>query len=407
MADNGGQHAISTDNFESEISRLTHAAYLDPLNQAFANETTAQPPLENLTIEQFRATVEQIQQHEPLPAGGPNGKLPVVFLFHGGAWTARSVNTHDSLCQDITRQTGFAVVFPEYTLAPEARYPTQQEQCYAVVKWIREHGNMQGLSQDLFAIAGDTAGGQLTIAVSIIASTRKPTIPITYQVFTKPVTDTVTTDRDTPSSYQFFNGPFVTIPDADDRTSELATPRNIFPRNAAKQPPTLILCAATDILKDDDILFGEVLQKAGVDVCILTGHGQLHDSVLFEATRYGATPRAMVRLVAAQLKDALASTKEENVETREKRWWEGAEKFRLAPFDCSIRMRTHPPSFTNIETPPPQPNNRQRLLKAACGNQHVLACDAIILKGLWLHMLLKLSPQCPADSPRCCAASKP
>lgn len=158
--------------------------------------------------------------------------------------------------------------------------------------------------------------GQLTIAVTILASTRKPLIPIAYQVLISPVTDTVTTDRDTSSEYRFFNGPFLTvpflrksidayIPDPDDRKSELATPRNISAKNAANQPPTLILNAAADPLRDDGVLFGEILQNAGVDVTILTGHGQLHDSIVFEAVRNGATPRAMVRLIAVQLREAL------------------------------------------------------------------------------------------------------
>jgi acetyl esterase len=69
------------------------------------------------------------------------------------------VNTHDSICRDLALQTGHAVVFPDYTRAPEARYPTQQEQCYAVVKWIREHGNSKQLSQEAFSIVGDSAGG--------------------------------------------------------------------------------------------------------------------------------------------------------------------------------------------------------------------------------------------------------
>lgn len=135
------------------------------------------------------------------------------------------------------------------------------------------------------------------------------------------MTDTVTTDRDTPSEYRFFNGPFLTvpflrkcidayIPNPDDRTSELATARNISAKNAAKQPPTLILNSSADLLRDEGVFYGEILQKAGVDVAIMTSHGQLHDSVLFEAVRAGATPRAALRLIAAQLKMALKETGE-------------------------------------------------------------------------------------------------
>jgi hypothetical protein len=70
------------------------------------------------------------------------------------------VNTYDSICRDLALRTGFAVVFPEYTLAPEARYPTQQEQCYATLKWISENGDSQGLSRSKFSIVGDSAGGK-------------------------------------------------------------------------------------------------------------------------------------------------------------------------------------------------------------------------------------------------------
>ena len=131
----------------------------------------------------------------------------------------------------------------------------------------------------------------------------------------------MTTDRDTPSEFQYFNGPFLTvpflrkaideyIPDPDDRVSELATPRNISKTHAAKQPPTLICNAAVDVLRDDGILFGEILQNAGVDVSIVTFHGQLHDSVVFEATRQGATPRSEVGLITAQLKSVLSRPRE-------------------------------------------------------------------------------------------------
>jgi acetyl esterase/lipase len=68
------------------------------------------------------------------------------------------VKGYDSICRDLALQTGYAVVFVEYTLAPEARYPTQQEQCYAVLRWVRENGAKKGLSQDKIAVVGDSAG---------------------------------------------------------------------------------------------------------------------------------------------------------------------------------------------------------------------------------------------------------
>ena len=223
-------------------------------------------------------------------------------------------------------------------LAPEARYPTQQEQCYAAIKAVREHGHDHGLSQSAFAIIGDSAGGQswtlnlspnfahrspgqLAAAVSILCSTRKPNIPITYQVMLSPVTNTITSDRDTPSESRFFNGPLLTvpflrqdidqyIPDPKDRTSELATPQNISVEHAKLQPPTLIINSAVDPLRDDGILYGQILQKAGVDCTILTAHGQLHDSLVFEATRKGPTPMTLMTLILTEIKERLGAVEE-------------------------------------------------------------------------------------------------
>jgi acetyl esterase len=139
-------------------------------------------------------------------------------------------------------------------------------------------------------------------------------------VLINPVTDAVTDDRDTQSEFDFFNGPFNTvpfmrkviaeyIPDPDDRHSELATPQNISAQNAQKQPPTLILNAAADVLRDGGNALGEVLQRAGVQCTVLTALGQLHDSVVLEATRGGATAKALTRLIAVQIMDAVGEIK--------------------------------------------------------------------------------------------------
>jgi acetyl esterase len=330
--------------------------YLDPLNQAVADEFATQPPLQDLSIEQFRKLFEQLQEHTPNPAvtrtsftvpfedgvktfvfkaKGMTGTLPVIFFFHGGGWiagryrdhllsllqrnlTVFSVNSYDSICRDLALQTGYAVVFVEYTLAPEAQFPTQQEQCYAVLKWVSEHGHTKGLSTINFAIIGDSAGGQLTPAVSILASTRKPTIPIKFQVLLSPVTDllTLTIERETTSEFELFNGPLITVPflqkcianyapNAKDQKSELASPRLISPEHAKKQPPTLIINSAVDPLRDDGLLFGQILHQAGIDCSIVTMHGQLHDSSVLEATRNGPTPKTTIELITAKIKLAL------------------------------------------------------------------------------------------------------
>lgn len=173
--------------------------------------------------------------------------------------------------------------------------------------------------------------GQLSVATTILASTRSPKIPIRYQVLLHPLVDTRLSDRETRSEFEFFDGPLLTvpfikksialyIPSADDRESELATPLNISPEHAKLQPPTLIVNSAVDPLRSEGNAYGEILQQNGVDCAVITTHGQIHDSEVIEATRTGPTPRAIVRMVAGLVEEALevkgAGTKKRKVEVK-------------------------------------------------------------------------------------------
>ncbi|KAH7395249.1 alpha/beta hydrolase fold-domain-containing protein [Phaeosphaeria sp. MPI-PUGE-AT-0046c] len=327
------------------------APYLDPLSAALAKQFAAQPPIENLSVEEFRAVFDTLQNVEtPITGvtrtsftvpfeGGVKvfvfkaddlvdaEKLGVVLYLHGGGFIAGNVKSFDSICRDLALQTRQAVVFVEYTLAPEAKWPTQQEQCYAVLKWVKQNGAKKGLDGHRVAVVGDSAGGQLSVATTILASTRSPKIPIRYQVLLHPLVDTRLSDRETPSEVQFFDGPLLTvpfikksialyIPSADDRDSELATPLTISAAHAKLQPPTLIVNSAVDPLKSEGNAYGEILQLNGVDCAVITTHGQVHDSEVIEATRRGPTPRAIVRMVAGLVVEAL---EEKAVEARKRK----------------------------------------------------------------------------------------
>jgi acetyl esterase len=157
--------------------------------------------------------------------------------------------------------------------------------------------------------------GQLTIATTILASTRTPRIPISYQVLLHPAISNFDADRQTRSEFQFFEGPILTVPflkksyaiyvpEAEDRDDELAAPVNITATHAKSQPPTLIINSSVDPLRDDGKTFGETLQTNGIDCAVLTTHGQVHDSEILEPTRGGPTPRAVVRMLAGSIVDA-------------------------------------------------------------------------------------------------------
>src|SRR5215218_8320854 len=107
---------------------------------------------------------------------GPSGQVPVRILrpqgarrplavigyLHGAGWVFGSHHTHDRLIRELAVGAQAAVVFPNYSRSPEARYPTAIPECYAVAKWVAEHGLERGLDPSRLAIAGDSVGGTMS-----------------------------------------------------------------------------------------------------------------------------------------------------------------------------------------------------------------------------------------------------
>ena len=91
---------------------------------------------------------------------GVKENLPFVFYVHGGGWIFGSAIDFESFLFDLVERTGLAIVFPEYTLAPEKKHPTQIEQCIEVLQDVLEHGSSVGLDVDKVVVAGDSVGGR-------------------------------------------------------------------------------------------------------------------------------------------------------------------------------------------------------------------------------------------------------
>ncbi|KAK7948533.1 uncharacterized protein PG986_009419 [Apiospora aurea] len=311
--------------------------YLDPLNQTFADLTATMPGLETLPVEELRETLRKLNEHEKLPGvdrnmvktpvangidtwiytpTGAKGPLPYIFYVHGGGFMVGKIDFCDSIVTDVVLRTGYAVVFPEYTLSPEVTWPTQQEQCFKVLEWMVHCGSCHNLVPDKFAVMGDSAGGLLIFNMNIMAQQKGLTIP--YNVLLGPVASMDYRSQPTPSCYEFWNGPFLTTagmvrfvdtytPDGTvDRTSELASPSaHLSDEVAAKFAPTLIVTSSADLLRDEGEALGERLQRAGRDVAVFRAHGQVHVSVAIGMIRNGPTPKMIMTLIAAALKERL------------------------------------------------------------------------------------------------------
>src|SRR5258706_2182232 len=207
---------------------------LDPDTQAFLESIGGQFELldtSETAIAEARRTIaapySEVKKRSPvdiedrdLPVG-PQGTVsirivrpmnsqdtpPVVMFFHGGGWVLGDKGSHDLLLREIANQAQAAVVFVDYSRSPEVRYPVALEECYTATRWIAEHGDALNLDTSRIAVAGDSAGGNLTIAMTLVAKERGgPTL--SFQVIIYPSTNA--TDFDTPSYSQFARGYFFT-----------------------------------------------------------------------------------------------------------------------------------------------------------------------------------------------------
>jgi acetyl esterase len=112
----------------------------------------------------------------------------VVVHLHGAGWVFGNHHTHDRLIRELAVGAQAAVVFPNYSRSPEAKYPTAIQECDAVATWVAEHGQKRGLDPSRIAIAGDSVGGNISAAVTLLAKQRGGP-GFRQQVLFYPVTD--------------------------------------------------------------------------------------------------------------------------------------------------------------------------------------------------------------------------
>ena len=117
------------------------------------------------------------------------GEKPGVLLFiHGGVWIVGNFQNHQRLLRDLVVGSGQIGVFVEYTPLPAAKFPTQLEESYAALKWVSEHGDEIGADGGRIAVAGNSVGGNMTAALSLMAKDRNGP-KISYQALLIPTTD--------------------------------------------------------------------------------------------------------------------------------------------------------------------------------------------------------------------------
>jgi acetyl esterase len=319
---------------------------LEPTTQAFVDSVAAQggKPLYELSYADARKILEDLQAIEvkkppadiedrTFPVGptgevsvriyrptGAKGTLPAVMYFHGGGWVLGSKNTHDRLLRDLVNTTNAAFVFVNYTPSPEAQFPVPIEQAYAATKYVAEHGKELGIDSSRLALAGDSVGGNMTAAVTLLAKERKGPA-LSYQVLFYPVTDASLTQE----TYKTFaNGPWLTTkamewfwdayaPNKQDRTKITASLLNATPEQLQGLPPALIIVDENDVLRDEGEQYARKLIEAGVDVTPIRMLATHHDYALLNPLANTPATRATIQLASEKLSDSLSSRTRESI----------------------------------------------------------------------------------------------
>ncbi len=114
--------------------------------------------------------------------------LPAVAYFHGGGWVQGDLETHHGLCARLAKHAGVLVVAIDYRLAPEHKFPAAVEDCVAAYRWLRSRGRDLGIDTARVAVAGDSAGGNLSAVVSQLAASTGAPVP-SCQVLIYPAVD--------------------------------------------------------------------------------------------------------------------------------------------------------------------------------------------------------------------------
>lgn len=302
----------------------------------FARATAAPPFLFDLGPVKGRAAVDEVQSSPVAKAevdisdirvpGGPSGEvsirilrppgadrpLPVVLYIHGAGWVFGNAHTHDRLIREIAAGTGAAVVFPNYSLSPEAKYPVAIEECHAVAEWIAASGVQRGLDGARLAIAGDSVGGNMVAALTLMAKQRRGP-RFAQQVLFYPVTDA---SFDTGSYRQFAEGYFLRrdamqwfwdqyTTDPAQRAQTTASPLRATKDQLAGLPPALVITGEADVLRDEGEAYANKLREAGVPVTAVRFQGIIHDFVMLNALAQTQAARAAMTLAIDRLRRAL------------------------------------------------------------------------------------------------------
>ena len=277
---------------------------LDPQARAVIDNVNAlgQPPAYTISAQEARANFKlrpklvgpEVAKVENRNIPGPGGDLPVriytpegtgpfpvLAWFHGGGWVVGDLESADATARNLCVSADCVVVSVDYRLAPEIKFPGASDDCYAATVWAANNAGSINGDVARIAVGGDSAGGNLAAAVSLMAADRNgPSIAMQLLVY--PVTDRKFDNvsySDNAKGYMleqetmrwYWNHYLASDADA---ANPYAAPQQAT--SVAGQPPALVITAEFDPLRDEGEVYGKRLQEAGVETTISRYDGMIH-----------------------------------------------------------------------------------------------------------------------------------
>jgi len=305
---------------------------LDPQVHAFLEQlrVSGAPPLHTLSPEMARDRArndaaamgpsEPVAQKEDVEVPSPGGPIPMriytplhmrckglLLYLHGGGWVIGDVGTHDSLCCTLANAAGCRIISVDYRLAPEHKYPAAVEDAFSAACWVLENARQLDVDPARIAVGGDSAGGNLAAAITLMARDRAA-FSLALQVLVYPVTNYA---FDTLSYRENAEGYLLTRADMqwfwrqylgeEERGAEsYASP--LRATDLRGLPPALVMTAQYDPLRDEGEAYARRLSEAGVPVNLRRYDGMIH--AFIRRTQQFDQARAAVEHWAAELQRA-------------------------------------------------------------------------------------------------------
>ena len=212
-------------------------------------------------------------------------ELGLFVYFHGGGWVLGDLDTHDNIVRALAAESGHAVLSVDYRLAPEHPFPAGFDDAVTTARWAHENAAPLGCDPARLAIGGDSAGANLAAVV-----TQRERVPFRFQLLVYPVTDaragseSYVTQRDGPylraDGMHWFIEHYLSG-GVGARDDPRVSPLLASDEAVAASPPTLVITAELDPLRDEGEAYGERLRALGVETTITRYDGMFHGFVAF------------------------------------------------------------------------------------------------------------------------------